>query len=147
VQIMLEDITVYNDIRERLAQITPHQIEAAHRKLSAGKVPPEDLIGVIENQSTKALYALWHLLEAESELEKAKAKGSSDENEEDAHRQNAALASMFEGVVGELFWAQARIDLGYYVEHDVGLRSGWRLVKEHRKTPAFLASLLAGGQI
>jgi hypothetical protein len=142
--IKLEDITVYNDIRERLAQVTPQQVEASLRRMPPGNVSPDDLIGVIQNPTTKALYTLWLILEAEAELEQAKSHGSHDETEELAHAQQAALVGMWEDVVGELFWAQAKIDLGFHERHDVGLRSGWRLVKEYRKMPKFLAGLMTG---
>jgi hypothetical protein len=36
---------------------------------------------------------------------------------------------MYEDVANELFWAQARTDLGLYEPVSVGLRANWQVVK------------------
>ena len=136
--INLEEITVFNDLRERLAQITPAQIAAVERRFrpAAGAV-----IGVVESVTTRAVYALWINLEVERDLEKARAKGASEEMAEQEHLQRAALLDIFADVAKELFWAQAKIDLGFLEIEGVGLRKGWQLIRHSGALSTFSAML------
>jgi hypothetical protein len=147
--INLDDVTVYSDLRERLSRITPEQIDAAARKFKVNDVDAKREIGTINSYTTRALYTLWRALVAEEALEKALAGSEIEEIAEKDHLQKATLLDMFADIARELFWAQAKIDLGFYDRVCcVGLRANWLLVKEAHEGPAgfgsFIASMGAG---
>jgi hypothetical protein len=127
----LNDVSIFSDLRERLSRVTPEQIASVARKLEpTSKKDAKRVIGIIESDTTRALYVLFRNLGAERMLEKALAETTTDEIAEKDHLQKAALLDMFEDVAREIFWAQARVDLGFYEEANVGIRSGWRLIRE-----------------
>lgn len=127
--INLEDVTIYNDLRDRLLKISPEQVAAAERRLT--KIEPrESELGTIHSDVTRALYTLWITLRAESVLEAAKAGNQIDETAEKDHIQQAAVLDMFSDVARELFWAQAKLDVGFHEQTTVGVRTGWTMVKK-----------------
>lgn len=140
--INLEDITVLNDIRDRLAQITPEQVHSAARRLD--RDDKSEAIGVIESETTRALYTLAVVLTAEEALEEAKAKGAVDEMIEKDHLERAAVLDMLHDVVKNLFFTQAKTDLGFHQKESVSLSGGWTLVKTRQSPPEGLIRLLGG---
>ncbi len=147
----IADVTVLNDLIEKLKEITPEQIEGISRKLNkeVGEVKPgETVIGVIELETTRALYALGRLLRAQEGMEDAKANAAMDETSEADHRSRAAVFDMFEDVARQLFWVQAKIDLGFHEKESVGVRANWTLVKtKEGDSPTAALSALFGGRI
>jgi hypothetical protein len=147
----LKDITVLNDLAERLQKITPAQIEATGRKLKdkspmapRGKKKGEKVIGVVVAETTRALYTLVMALAAEEMLTEAQKLSAIDEIAERDHQEKAALLDMLGDVARELFWAQAKVDLGFHEKASIGLREGWTLVRDNSRGdsgPAFLAGL------
>ena len=145
--INLDTLTIFNDVRERLAQITPEHVASAERRINKQKHKDKPhVIGVIESEGTKALYALWILLDAETAMQKALAQSATDSAIEREHMERAAVCDMISDVVGEMFWSQAKIDLGFYEFAAVGIRPGWQLVKEPPQHPLSLAGILGGNQ-
>jgi hypothetical protein len=130
--VKIDDVTVFNDIRERLLRITPEQVAATERRLAdTDSMHLSDLedIGVITSYTTRALYTLGNALSAEEALELAKAKNSTSEIDEKDHMAQAAILDMLSDAVRQVFWAQAKLDLGFHECASVGMRSNWRLVK------------------
>lgn len=141
--ITLEDITVLNDIQAWLARVTPEQVQAAGRRLDPDDTNP--VIGVIESETTRALYTLSVMLSAEEALEEAKAKGATDEMIENDHMERAAVLDMLRDVVRMMFFSQAKTDLGFNKKEGVGLRSGWVLIKAQPQGPRDILRMLSGG--
>lgn len=142
--INLEDLTVLNDLLPRLRSITPEQIEAASRRLSKKtSKAKEKAIGIVEVETTRALYALGGILGAEEAIARANAATAISEEDERGFQEQAALLDMLGDVVKELFWAQARLDLGFYEDMSIGIREGWELVRDERSQSqhGFLATL------
>jgi hypothetical protein len=143
----IKELTVLIHLQDRLSGITDKQIDAMARKLKepGAKHSSRQVIGVIESRSTRALYTLYRMLGVEISMEKANAEGAIDEIDEREHTEKAALLDMLADVTRELFWSSAKIDLGFYEETSVGVRSEWRLIKEpddvRRGLPHFLASM------
>ncbi len=128
----IADVTVLNDLIAKLKEITPEQIEGISRKLNkeVGEVRAgETVIGTIELETTRALYALARMLHAQEGMEDAKADAAMDETSEADHRSRAAVYDMFEDIARQLFWVQAKMDLGFQVKESVGIRADWTLVK------------------
>ncbi len=148
--IKLEEITVFNDLRERLQSVTAEQITASERRMCVHHkhAPSEKVIGTVESITTKALYALWTRLQTESILEMAQSHHVVDEVKASDHKQKAAVLDMLGDVAKELFWAQAKVDLGFHEPTSVGIRPGWVLVvhEESDGPGAALAGLLRLGK-
>lgn len=139
--INIEDVTVLNDVRERLQAITQEQVDAALRRLNTKHKQDKDrkgesLIGVIESQVTRCLYTLWLMLEADARVRSALSQSATDENVEKDNREQSVILSMFAEVVKEVFWAQAKNDLGFHEDASVGIREDWTLVRRPEQNSA-----------
>lgn len=126
----LRAMSVTNDLRERLEQITLEQIEACDRRSrptpKSGKFKP---VGQITSQATRALRALWMSLDAEAAMETARAAAAVHEEVETDHNERHALLDNLAGVARELFWVQAKIDVGFHKCAGLGIYKGWILVE------------------
>lgn len=88
--IEVSEITVLNDIRERLAALAPEQFDWARRNLKPG--PQSDkVVGEVTAIPTRALWVLSVALKAKAQLEEAKAEAATDSIAEDEHRRENAL--------------------------------------------------------
>lgn len=145
----LNDITVFNDIRERLATVTDAQITAIERRMERESDEDDDeetVIGVVTSKATRGLYVLSRILGAEHMLEHAKAECAEDPVIADEHDEKAVVLDMLSDVARELFWAQAKIDLGFYEEENVGIRAGWVVIKvASRPNPQMIMRGMMGG--
>lgn len=124
------ELTVLNDLCERLKAISAEHIEAAARHLKPRK-KDETAIGELTSPATRAIYALWVSLTAQEKLCHARAELLTGPELEAESKHDEALYDMLGDAAREIFWAQAKIDLGFY-EADcqcVGLRAGWQLVR------------------
>jgi hypothetical protein len=139
------DVTVFNDIRERLTRVTPEQIEAAGRRLTKERSRRFAGIGVVEKISTRALWTLSQLLAADALLLMAKSRLAVDEEEEAESMSQAAILGMFKECVTEMFWAQAKLDLGFHESVSVSLQEDWELCKTpQNEPPAGLIAAIRG---
>lgn len=139
------DVTVFNDIRERLTRVTPEQIEAAGRRLNKERGRRLPVIGVVEKASTRALWTLSQLLAADALLLMAKARLAVDEEEEAESMSQAAILDMFKECVREIYWAQAKLDLGFHESNvSVGMQENWELCKAQNEPPAGLIAAIRG---
>ncbi len=143
--ITIENITVLNDIQERLKEITEAEIAGAARRMSPPK-ENEKTLGKITQPSTRALYALWQKLFYDSAHEQLLAHTVPDVEVEADHSQRSVIAASLGDVVKELFWAQAKSDLGLWKATSVGIRHGWTIVEASTdKNPlAGLSARLSG---
>lgn len=146
----LNEITVFNDIRERLAAVTDSQITAIERKLERESNDEDDdgesVIGVVTSKATRGLYTLSRLLGAEHMLEHAKSACAEDSVIADEHDEKAVVLDILSDVARELFWAQAKIDLGFYEEENVGIRAGWEVTRiPDRPNPQMIMRGMMGG--
>ncbi len=123
----IDDISLFNELRYRLAQITPEQIEAAGRRMGKKKSTDKE-VGQITAETTRALYALHMALRAECRMEIASAEACTDEIEEVEHTGKAAVLDMYEDVAREMWWSQAKLDCDFREMKSVGIRQGWILV-------------------
>lgn len=127
--INLSDCTIITDLSERLRLITLEQIEAAGRRLKP--LPKKaKVVGVIREQRTRALFTLWRRLGAEAEMEQASASLAPDERLEKDHRENHALLDMLGDSARDLFWGQAKIDLGFLRFAGTAIYADWQLAEE-----------------
>lgn len=129
----LGSLSVINDLRDRLRLITTDQIALSNRrfqpvpkKTRRGKV---EVVGNITDQSTMALHALWMALDAEADLEQAKAGMAVDEHIETDHRERHALLEVMAAVAREMWWAQAKLDLGFHKCVGIGVFKDWTIVE------------------
>ncbi len=146
----LNEITVFNDIRERLAAVTDAQITAIERKLEKESDEDDDdedaVIGVVQSKATRGLYTLSRILGAQHMLEHAKAACAEDPVIADEHEEKAVVVDILSDVARELFWAQAKVDLGFYEEENVGIRANWEVVRiPDRPNPHAIMRGMIGG--
>src|SRR5262249_46190282 len=93
----------------------------------------------VESQATRALWALTMILVAEENLEAALAVKEVDQLKEKEHRERSAFLDMLSDVSRALFWSQAKVDIGFYEKVSVGLRTGWKMVKEKNNRSGTMA--------
>lgn len=143
----LEDLTVLGTLKDKLGFVTQEHIDWTARKRLTDEVGTGDtVIGVVDAVTTRALYALSALLDAEEKTEEAKAETAIEEHWEHEYRQLAQIAELFSDLSRHLFWVQAKTDLGYYDTNNIAIRKGWVVVKTGDKSgpAARLAKLLIG---
>lgn len=144
-RVNVDELTVMNDIRIRLAQVTQEDVASTERRLSAHHPADKD-IGTVVSAETRALYVLKTRLSSESDLEEAHAKMATDELMEQQHLQKAALLDMLEDVVSEMWWTQAKLDTGFLEKQSVGIRHEWMLVRgDERGHGGILEAIIAHG--
>ncbi len=138
-------LSVVIDLRERLRGITADQVASSARRF---KPRPKNMkeIGCITSENTRALHALWMSLDAEADFESAKAKLATHEEIETDHRERHNVLENLAGVAKEMWWVQARSDLGFHKCVGVGIYQDWMLV-ERAEPPegGRLMSLAIGG--
>ncbi len=140
--INLNDITVFNDIRIRLAAVTPEMLMATERRMQTSK---SKVVGRVDNLATRALFALSMNLHAESVIAAAQASACSSDTEEKEFTERAIILEVLSDVCRELFWAQAKQDIGLYENENIAVKKGWVLVREKSNPgPAELLGILRG---
>lgn len=128
----LGSLTVIRDLTERLRHITSDQIAVSNRRFEPVPKKKCKVVGNITDTSTMALHALWRTLDAESELEEAKAGMAVDEHIETDHRERHALLVALAGVAKEMWWAQVKLDLGFHKCVGIGIYKDWTIVEIKR---------------
>lgn len=147
--INLDDITVFNDIRLRLAAVTPEMLETATRRLRPSK---NEVIGSVDNMATRALFALYGALQADSRIALAQARsGMINPEEEKDLNERAVMLDVLSDVCRELFWAQAKQDIGLYENENISVKQGWTLVREksssgHQAFLDVIRGTISGGE-
>lgn len=140
----IQEITVLNDIRERLAQIGDEEIATCERRLTPHKSGEEEL-GVIAVKSTRAIWVLAHILGNEKAIAMAQSKMANSQELANSLMQQATILDELQDVALEIFWAQAKTDLGRWKADDrISLRKGWMLIHTPEPTNP-LAKLLGIG--
>lgn len=126
--INLDEITILNDIRERLSQITLEDIAACNRRLEKA-CEHDKVVGTITKSSTMALWTLGCKMSTAMAAELVSARQANDEKVDQSHQEQAAIYDEMEDVLKDMFWAQARSDVGFWKNpSNVGIRQGWVLV-------------------
>lgn len=141
--INLDDMTVFYDLKVRLAAVTQEMIDASERRLKPLN-GNKKVLGKVESVGTRAIHALYTNLYAESLVALAQARGINGEREEKDLNERAVLLNTLSNVCHEIFWAQAKQDLGLYENESVALKAGWTIVHETPGPPAELMGLLRG---
>ena len=142
---MTEQLTAWAEISRDFDQIGEPDIRRANRQL--GRLQPtETALGALHNPGLKKLWALAERYEGEAKqcaIDSAH-KAETDEQSKELLNRARRLASL-EEVVRDLFWVQAKDDIGEWGRTDgaIGLRENWMLVfTPERNHP--LAALLSG---
>lgn len=136
-----EQITILNDLKERLLAVTEEQIGFAAAKLE----PPlsgERALGRLSD-ATITLWTLSMILTSEISLQKALGGSLVDPAVAEEHTERGMILDEIDDVVQELMWAQARNDTGFWKPVGIGIRAGWELVemKDDKSPMAFLAKM------
>jgi hypothetical protein len=124
----LEDITIFNDIRERLELITDEQIGMVSNRMQEPVAEGEIPVGIVD-RSTRALWTLTVVLAGEVALESARSVALIDDALIADHTQRMLIAEQILEVTKNLMWAQARSDLGFWKKSSIGIRKEWLLVE------------------
>ncbi|HEX4275796.1 MAG TPA: hypothetical protein VHZ74_10595 [Bryobacteraceae bacterium] len=134
------EITVLNDIRERVEALTQAQFDWTGRRIDNEVAKGERIIGTVTNRATQGLYVLSLVLRTDSAVQEIQASAALEKNFEDEHRREASLLADLADVVREMFWAQAKIDRGCYERLTLCLRKDFTLVacKGHASPFSFL---------
>lgn len=126
---MTELLTVWSEISEAFDRVTEPDIRRVQRTLQPVR-PNENPLGVLHNEALKKLWALAHRFDALSKQAVLDAQHKAETDDEaSALRQQAARFSELEEIARDLFWCQAKDDIGSW-EHSgvIGIREGWMLV-------------------
>lgn len=126
--VVLTECSAVRDLRERLLLITPELITACERRF---RPMPADAItiGEVKEPGTRALLGLWYGLNADAMLESAKANAAILEEMEKDHNERHSIFDMLSDVARELFYTQAKLDLGFHKCAGVGIYTGWQLAE------------------
>ena len=139
------------ELRMEWERLADADVERAGRNLNAAKDSDKKL-GVIHSLELRRTWALAELMRLhcqESRIAARMRAGSEEEGQvlgEQAHRFDA-----MDDVLREMFWAQAKDDIGgkAWQARSLGLRSGWMLVSSPPAPPhvaEFFANLSGGSQ-
>lgn len=148
---MTTTLDILGEIAKELAAITDTDVRRVERKLGAAR-DKEKALGTIHNVAARRAWALAEAYEARA-VEAAmngKFKADSDEQQQEYASQMARW-SAYEKIARDLFWLQAKEDIGgdaWRNEGGVGLRSGWMLVAcSDTPIDGLLARLIGGGAL
>lgn len=123
-------MTIIETITNDLETVTEGELQSAARIL-----PPADddckALGVLHSMSTRKLLALSTRYRLQTKRLELDARGASSKEEEDALMRQSRLADAIGDVFKDLFWVQARIDIGDdALEHgDLSVRDGWMIMQ------------------
>lgn len=126
---MTELLTVWEEITEAFNQIEGPAVRRVQGKLGAMK-DDERPLGVIHNESLKRLWALADVFEGRSSQAVVdKEHKAETDDEKEAFQCAAVRYSALEDFVRNLFWCQAKDDIGAWGHTGrIGLRADWMLV-------------------
>lgn len=139
---MTELLTVWEEISEAFHKVDETAIRRVQRNL--GKVKDgERPLGVLHNENLKKLWALADEFDSMSKqaLIDAMHKAETDEQANSLQGQ-ANRWDALEDVVRELFWCQAKDDIGAWgLEGTIGIRADWMLVHAPGRGKALMQAL------
>jgi len=143
-------LEILSEIDADLETVTLQEIERAQRRLDPVQ-RNEKVLGTVHNRDVIRLQALSTRYTAMARMAAHQAvfESDSDEEEQSMKARGARLAALA-SLARELFWIQAREDLGgsAWTADGVGIRQKWVLVatlgKEESGPPAILKKLLGG---
>lgn len=142
---MTELLTAWTEINRAFEEIGEPDIRRAQRQFVKMQ-PTETALGAIHNEALKRLWALAQRYDGEGKQAAIDAKHKAETEEQSKELLNRArrLAAL-EEIVRDLFWCQAKDDIGGWGREDgaIGLRENWMLTfAPERSSP--LAALLGG---
>lgn len=124
----MTDLTVLNDLRERLEQITPEHILWASRRLMplrSGDKP----VGLLP-EASRRLYALWQQTRATAEKLAADASLAMDATLSEALFTDSNVHGSLACMMAAVFSAQIAADFEMYAfGTEVMMREGWQIVR------------------
>ena len=139
------------ELRMEWERLSDADLERAGRNLNATK-DSDKMLGVIHSLELRRTWALADVMRLRCQEAQIHARMRAESEEEtqvlseQAHRFDA-----MDDVLREIFWAQAKDDIGgkAWEARSLGIRSGWMLVSSPPKPPQvaeFFANLPGGGQ-
>ena len=144
-------LSVIADLVERLDKVLESDLRRAERGL--GPVADgEQILGTIHNEEARKMLAVAMILRAQSDLSEYQAEFKSDSKEEqETYRQESVQWAMLADLAREVWWMQARSDIGgiaWTNNGTTGVRSGWVLVlcrTQDDRLASLLRRLARGG--
>lgn len=148
---MMTTLAILDEIGKDLTVIADADVRRAERNLGAAR-EGETALGTIHNVAAHRAWALANTYEARGMEAALHAKFRADSEEEQANLiQQAHRFAALEKIVREMFWAQAKEDIGgdsWCKQGGLGLRSGWMLVAlPANPVEGLLGKLLGGGSL
>lgn len=127
--IELSELTILNDLRERLAALAPEELAGFERKLLK-PVPAGSMIaGVVNNHTARGVFILASMLTTEGAVELARASAAHNADVEREHSERASMLATLAKVFGEIFWAQVKVDFAMFRHAHLTLHAGWTVVE------------------
>jgi hypothetical protein len=138
-------LPILEELAASFQEITDEDLRRCERHMRPA-TDAEAKLGVVHNLELRRLWALSFVLQCRSAEENLYAEAKCHSETEAAyHREGAARADALGDCVKELFWTQAREDIGgeAWQAKNLGIRSGWMLVARPAQAglPSFLQFL------
>lgn len=139
---MTKLLTVLEEINRTFEEINDRDIRRVQRGLNK-TAPSEKPLGVIHNEALKRLWALADRYRGEIMQAMLDAHRADTDEQAQELRERALRCVGIEEVVRDLFWAQAKDDIGAWSgTGSTGIREDWMLVRMEAKQSPSLAAIL-----
>ena len=139
-------LPILDELNAALTEVSDRDVKRAERHLGQAR-DGEEALGTIHSLEARRMWTLAYMVEGRAAecLVVAKLRSDSDEETEELHNRAHRLSAL-EAVARQLFWSQAKDDIGgaAWCAPEVGLRTGWLLVVSKRPGGGLLG-LLRGG--
>jgi hypothetical protein len=147
---MTTTLAVLNEIARDMEAVSDADVRRAERNLAAAR-QGEAALGTIHNVAAHRVWALANTYEARGMEVALSAKfRANSEEESTALIQQAHRYAALEAMVREIFWTQAKEDIGgdsWSKKGGLGLRSGWMLVALPASPVDGLIAKIIGGAL
>ena len=120
----LSSLTILNDLRDRLAALTPEEMAAYERKLLRPMPAGHTVVGEI-GPTLRRMFALCAKLMIASNLESLKSAAADNVDIEREKKEKSVLLSILGNAFKEIFWAQVKVDLAVYRPAHLAIYEGW----------------------
>lgn len=127
--IELSELTILNDLRERIAALSPEELAGFERKLLKPVPAGAKAAGCVKNETARRVFLLASILQTQNGLELMHATAAFNADIEREHNEKASMLAVLAVVFSDIFWAQVKVDLAIFRHAHLTLHAEWTVVE------------------
>lgn len=127
--IELSELTILNDLRERIAALSPEELAGFERKLLKPVPAGAKVAGYVKNETARRVFILGSILQTQNGMELMRATAAYNADIESEANEKAAMLGTLAKVFSEIFWSQVKVDLAIFRHAHLALHADWAVVE------------------